>query len=60
MGAFKAEPPSLFRGRGAHLKIFPEEVTLNLADDAPVPMLCETMAGHCWLSFYRDSIDNSF
>lgn len=44
VGNFKIEPPGLFLGRGAHPKtgkfkyrIQPEDVTLNLSEDAPVP-----------------------
>ena len=47
------EPPTLFKGRGAHPKagilkprIQPEEITLNLARDAPIPKC--PLAGHGW------------
>ncbi|KAL8451964.1 hypothetical protein Emag_002536 [Eimeria magna] len=75
VGNSKVEPPGLFRGRGEHPKqgmlkrrIFPEDVILNLAEDAPVPRAAD-MPGHCWrdiahdcrvtwLAFYRDSIND--
>lgn len=44
VGNFRVEPPGLFRGRGEHPKmgmlkrrIFPEDITLNLAEGAPIP-----------------------
>jgi DNA topoisomerase-1 len=53
------EPPSLFRGRGAHPKTgklkqrcMPESVMLNLAEDACVP-IC-SLPGHAWESVRHD------
>ncbi|KAK6590563.1 DNA topoisomerase I [Cryptosporidium xiaoi] len=78
VGNFRVEPPGLFRGRGEHPKsgmikrrIFPEEVILNLAEDAPVPKVPNSMSGHAWkdifhdnsvtwLAYYRDTINNQF
>eukprot|EP00386_Alphamonas_edax_P003968 GDKI01012207.1.p1 GENE.GDKI01012207.1~~GDKI01012207.1.p1 ORF type:complete len:545 (-),score=208.93 GDKI01012207.1:75-1709(-) len=78
VGNFRVEPPGLFRGRGEHPKagqlkarIFPEEVTMNVAEDAPVPRVVGDVKGHCWkdvvhdpdvtwLAYYRDSINNQF
>ena len=78
VGTFKTEPPSLFRGRGEHPKmgvlkrrVFPEDVTLNCDESAPVPRLPPHMVGHCWkdvyhdntvswLAFYRDSVNAQF
>ncbi|KAF7456428.1 DNA topoisomerase I [Cryptosporidium felis] len=78
VGNFRVEPPGLFRGRGEHPKsgmlkrrIFPEDVILNLAEDAPVPKVPNIMTGHAWkdifhdntvtwLAYYRDSINNQF
>src|SRR5213594_2223036 len=41
---YMVEPPSIFMGRGSHPlrgrwkpRVFPEDVTLNLSEDAPVP-----------------------
>ncbi|ORX54550.1 hypothetical protein DM01DRAFT_1335682 [Hesseltinella vesiculosa] len=52
VGNFRIEPPGLFRGRGDHPKtgtlkkrVYPEQVTLNLSKDAPVP---PTIPGHKW------------
>jgi len=46
LGNFRVEPPGLFRGRGEHPKmgqlkarIFPEDITINLSEDAPVPQV---------------------
>ncbi|CAK5265750.1 unnamed protein product [Mycena citricolor] len=44
IGNFRVEPPGLFRGRGAHPKkgslkaIRPEDITINIGQDAPVPI----------------------
>lgn len=75
---YKTEVPGLFRGRGEHPKmgrlkrrIFPDEVSLNLSEDAPVPRLPPWMKGHSWqdvfhdnsvtwLAFYRDTVNSSF
>lgn len=53
------EPPGLFRGRGEHPKTgklkkrcFPESVSLNLSEDACVP-ICD-VPGHSWESVRHD------
>jgi DNA topoisomerase-1 len=53
VNGFLIEPPTLFKGRGKHPRagfvkprIQPEEITLNLSDDAPIPR-CH-VAGHNW------------
>ncbi|KAI0564431.1 DNA topoisomerase [Gracilaria domingensis] len=53
LGSFKIEPPGLFMGRGDHPKqgkvkkrIYPEEVTINIGEDAPIPEC--PMPGHQW------------
>jgi DNA topoisomerase-1 len=53
IGNFRIEPPSLFKGRGAHPQsgkikssIKPEDVNLNLSKDAPVP-ICH-LPGRSW------------
>lgn len=58
VGNFKIEPPGLFRGRGAHPKtgklkkrVSPEEITLNLGKDAPIPPAPE---GHLWGAIKHD------
>ncbi|KAI9596558.1 hypothetical protein BDF19DRAFT_437860 [Syncephalis fuscata] len=74
VGNFRIEPPSLFRGRGAHPKtgclkkrVTPEQVTLNLDKDAPIPT---PPAGHkwggivhdptvTWLATWKENINNS-
>lgn len=52
VGNFRVEPPGIFLGRGTHPKIgklkkrvYPEDVTLNLSIDAPIP---STIDGHTW------------
>jgi len=75
IGGYAIEPPTLFKGRGKHPKagfmkarIMPEQLTLNLAQNAPVPKC--TVPGHCWgdivhnntvtwLAFYRDDTINT-
>jgi len=51
VGGYVIEIPTLFKGRGKHPKagllkgrILPENITLNLAEDAPVPKCL--MPGH--------------
>ena len=59
VGNFRAEPPGLFRGRGKHprtgklkTRVQPEQVTINIGSDAPVP---RPPAGHRWGSVVHDS-----
>ncbi|KAH3666114.1 hypothetical protein OGAPHI_004303 [Ogataea philodendri] len=59
VGNFRVEPPGLFRGRGAHPKtgklkkrVQPEDITLNLSKDAPVPPAPE---GHTWGEIKHDN-----
>ncbi|CEM35573.1 unnamed protein product [Vitrella brassicaformis CCMP3155] len=78
IGNFRVEPPGLFMGRGEHPKqgqlkgrIFPEQVTLNLAKDAPVPRIPnDGPPGHAWgdvhhnntstwLAWYKDTINGA-
>ncbi|KAF9150838.1 DNA topoisomerase 1 [Linnemannia schmuckeri] len=58
VGNYRIEPPSLFRGRGKHpktgclkLRVQPEQVTLNLSKDAPIP---KAPAGHKWGAIVHD------
>lgn len=75
VGNFKVEPPTLFRGRGAHPKtgklkkrVFPEDITLNLGIESPIPPAPE---GHqwgeirhdksvVWLAMWKENISDSF
>jgi DNA topoisomerase-1 len=77
VGNFRTEPQNLFRGRGEHpkmgqlkRKIFPEDVTLNIGPDAPVPRIDHPM-GHAWkevlhdntvtwLAYYHDTINGLY
>lgn len=59
VGNFHIEPPGLFRGRGAHPKtgalkrrVQPEDITLNLGKDAPIPPAPE---GHKWGEVKHDN-----
>ncbi|KXJ91472.1 hypothetical protein Micbo1qcDRAFT_134887 [Microdochium bolleyi] len=59
VGNFRVEPPSLFRGRGEHpktgklkLRVMPEQVTINIGKDAPVPQPPE---GHKWKAIQHDN-----
>ena len=59
LGNYNMEPPGLFRGRGEHPKTgklksrcMPEQVSLNLSEDACVPVCTEP--GHAWQSVQHD------
>lgn len=74
VGNFRVEPPGLFLGRGAHPKmgkvksrIYPEDVTVNIGEDAPIPPC--PIEGHrwgrvihnhdvTWLCYWKDSVAN--
>ncbi|KAJ2304035.1 DNA topoisomerase 1 [Coemansia sp. RSA 2706] len=74
VGNFRIEPPSLFRGRGAHPKtgklkkrVQPEQVTINIGAGAKVP---DPPPGHrwgnvthdntvTWLAMWKENINNS-
>jgi DNA topoisomerase I len=74
VGNFRVEPPGLFLGRGEHplmgkvkARIYPEDVTINIGEDAPVPDVC--LPGRrwgkvvhdnkvTWLCGWKDSITN--
>ena len=58
IGAYLVEPPGILMGRGAHplrgkwkRRVMPEDVTLNLDDDAPVPPAPD---GHTWGKIVHD------
>ena len=75
MGGYIIEPPTLFRGRGDHprngflkARVYPEDITINVSHDAPVPK-CEE-PGRAWgsvvhkndvkwLAFYKDHVINN-
>ena len=53
INGFLIEPPTLFKGRGKHPKagilkprIQPEDITINLAMNAPIPKC--PLPGHSW------------
>jgi len=58
VGNYRIEPPGIFLGRGTHPKIgkikkriYPENVTLNLDDKAPIP---KTISSHKWGNIIHD------
>ncbi len=58
IGAYLVEPPGILMGRGAHplrgkwkARVEPEDVTLNLDEDAPAP---PAPAGHRWKEIVHD------
>ena len=58
VGNFRVEPPALFRGRGEHprtgrvkRRVQPEQITINIGKDAPVPPPPE---GHRWKEVKHD------
>ena len=58
VGNYKIEPPGIFIGRGDHPKlgrikkrIYPEDITLNLDKDAPIP---KPLDGHKWGGVIHD------
>lgn len=58
VGNFRVEPPGIFIGRGTHpligmikKRIYPEDITLNLSADAPIPV---TLPGHSWGKIVHD------
>ncbi|KAJ2856897.1 DNA topoisomerase 1 [Coemansia erecta] len=59
VGNFRIEPPSLFRGRGAHPKtgmlkkrVMPEQVTINIGEGAKIP---DPPPGHKWGKVIHDN-----
>lgn len=61
IGNYKIEPPGIFIGRGSHPKmgmlkprIYPEDITLNLSNDAPIPELPSFLQGHRWGNIVHD------
>uniref|UniRef100_A0A061REY5 DNA topoisomerase I n=1 Tax=Tetraselmis sp. GSL018 TaxID=582737 RepID=A0A061REY5_9CHLO len=77
VGNFRVEPPGLFRGRGEHPKmgrlkkrVYPEDITINIGKEAPVPPLPEMYKGRkwkeirhdntvTWLAFWKDPVNSS-
>ena len=59
VGNYKIEPPGIFLGRGSHPKIgkiktriYPEDITLNLDNEAPIP---KTLEDHKWGKIIHDN-----
>jgi DNA topoisomerase I len=60
VGNFRVEPPGLFLGRGEHprmgqvkSRIYPEDITLNIGKEAPVPEV--PIPGHKWGKIVHDN-----
>jgi DNA topoisomerase I len=64
---YMVEPPSIFMGRGSHPmrgrwkpRIYPEDVVLNLSEDAPVPPGAWKEIAHdhesIWLAYWVDKL----
>jgi DNA topoisomerase-1 len=60
VGNYKIEPPGIFLGRGTHPKlgrikkrIYPEDVTLNLDKEAPIPKI--DLPNHKWGEIIHDN-----
>ena len=52
---YKIEPPGLFIGRGKNpnlgkikKRIYPEDITINISKDAPIPVLPDFLKDHKW------------
>jgi len=71
VGNYIVEPPSIFIGRGCHpfigkikKRIYPEDITLNLSKDAPIPKLDNNHkwgnivheTNSIWLASWKDNI----
>lgn len=63
VGNFNIEPPGIFIGRGCHPKmgklkkrIYPEDITLNLSSNAPIPPLPEFFEGRKWGNIINDKL----
>jgi len=59
VGNYKIEPPGIFLGRGSHpkigkikIRIYPEDITLNLDNKAPIP---KTLENHKWGKIIHDN-----
>ncbi|KAI8800083.1 hypothetical protein BJ742DRAFT_843064 [Cladochytrium replicatum] len=59
IGAFRTEPPGLFRGRGEHPKtgklkkrVMPEQITINIGESAKIP---DPPPGHQWGEVRHDN-----
>lgn len=66
---YMVEPPSIFMGRGSHPmrgrwkpRVYPEDVVLNLSEDAPVPPSKWKDIAHdhdsIWLAYWVDKLSN--
>ena len=63
VGNFIVEPPGLFIGRGCHpmigkikRRIYPEDITLNLSSNAPLPILPDFFSDRKWGKIINDKL----
>ena len=61
-GNFRIEPPGIFLGRGCHPKagkikkrIYPEDITINIDKDSPIPDLPKFYSNHKWGKIIHDN-----
>lgn len=61
IGNYKLEPSSIFLGRGCNPKsgkikprIYPEDITINIGREAPIPKLPEFYSTHKWNTIIHD------
>lgn len=62
VGNFRIEPPGIFLGRGCHPKagkikkrIFPEDITINIDNNSPIPNLPSFYKTHKWGKIIHDN-----
>jgi DNA topoisomerase I len=61
VGNFRMEPPGIFLGRGVNPKlgkvkrrIYPEDITINIGKESPIPAMPEHMSNHKWKKIIHD------
>lgn len=61
-GNFRIEPPGIFLGRGCHPKagkikkrVYPEDITLNIDANSPIPELPKFFSKHKWGKIIHDN-----
>lgn len=61
-GNFRIEPPGIFLGRGCHPKagkikkrIYPEDITINIDTESPIPTLPKFYSNHKWGKIIHDN-----
>ena len=64
LGNFRLEPPGLFMGRGCHplagkikKRILPEDITINIDKESPIPPLPAFYKNHKWGKIIHDNVN---